>query len=313
MQERKIIKFGNSSYVVTLPLDWIKEHNLDKNASVFTKTNKNSILISTQSPEQTEKNATIVIDDIPFKLFNKKLMSYYLKNCKFIRIEGKSIIERVEEIKVLVNKLSSLEIVEVSTNYIILKNLLNPRELVLDELLHEIITLELSLFDELSKKPANTTMQIVTTLDTNINKLSFLAYKCLNYNIESWDIPHVSKNAIHYWRIISSFEAIGDIMKRIMRYLTQEEGQETIAHIKTIADELKQYYIFTTNLLKENINIENNLPLYLDKKQSLLRQIEQFRTTHMKNANIMLVTLQLFKDIIGQLDTITISIIDIKS
>ena len=93
MQERKIIKFGNSSYVVTLPLDWIKEHNLDKNASVFTKTNKNSILISTQSPEQTEKNATIVIDDIPFKLFNKKLMSYYLKNCKFIRIEGKNIIE----------------------------------------------------------------------------------------------------------------------------------------------------------------------------------------------------------------------------
>jgi antitoxin component of MazEF toxin-antitoxin module len=46
MEPRKIIKFGNSSYVVTLPYTWIKQNNLEKGYSINVKKKKDSLVIS---------------------------------------------------------------------------------------------------------------------------------------------------------------------------------------------------------------------------------------------------------------------------
>ena len=85
MEPRKIIQFGNSSYVVTLPQEWIKKNKLEKGQYVNLSENNNYIILATQ-PLEEEKKAEINLDDKPLKVFNRELISYYLKNYKYIKI-----------------------------------------------------------------------------------------------------------------------------------------------------------------------------------------------------------------------------------
>jgi len=312
MEPRKIIKFGNSSYVITLPFSWLKENNLGKGDSINLSQNKNSILL-TKNVKIEEKRAKINIDDKVLKLFNRELISYYLKNFKYIKIEGKNIIERVEEIRVLKNKLSSLEIVEINTNSITLKDLSNPNDLEITSIINEIVEMEKMLFQELLKEDKSKVHFLISNLDKNINKLSFLGYKAINYNLDTWKNSEEIKNEIYYWRIISSFETVGDIIKRIARYLKNTSSEEN-HHLNNNLEEFKKYFEFVTNLLSINtkVSLDNNLKLYLDKKQSLLREIEALRENFKNNLNLYLVISQLLKDILGKLDDVILSIIDIN-
>ncbi len=312
MENRKIIKFGNSSYVLTIPQDWIKKHNLGKGNEVNITQNDNSLIISLEK-EKEERIAQINLDNKPLKLFNRELISYYLKNYKTIKINGKDVIERLEEIKILKEKLSSVEIVEISKDHITLKDLTNTSELDLCKLIREIIEMEKMLLKELIEFDKKSNNQFfISSLDSNINKLTFLAQKAINYNMDSLNDTQQIKDSIHYHRIVSSLETIGDIAKRVARYL-KDIKKEHMHHIGTTLKNMENYFTFITNLLEKNINIQNNLKLHLDKKQSLLRDFETLREDLKDNVNLYLVITQLFKDILGQLDTITLSIIDLNT
>lgn len=313
MESRKIIKFGTSSYVLTLPYDWMQENGLDKGDSVNVCKSKSSLIITTQK-EEIEKRAVLTLETRPLKLFNRELISYYLKNFNYIEIIGKNVLDKIEEIKIFKEKLSSVEIVEMSEDKIVLKDLTSPKELNLLKIISEIIDMEKTIFNELIKEESierTKKHRFIAQLDTNINKLTFLAYKAINYNLDTIKDPDQVKDSIHYWRIVGSFEHIGDIVKRVARYL-QNENNEHNHHINLVAGDVKKYFEFVTSLLTKDINLDNNLRLYLDKKQSLLRDIEKLRDKIQDDLNLFLVISQLFKDILGQLDSIILSIIDIS-
>lgn len=312
MEPRKIIKFGNSSYVITLPFEWIKKHGLEKGSSLNLNENDSSIVLSLQK-EDKEKSAVINLDNKPLKLLNRELISYYLKNYKYIKLSGKDCINRIEELKVMKEKLSSIEIIEINNDYIVLKDLTNPSQLNVLDLINEIIDMEKILITELIKKDRPNKHYFITQLDSNINKLSFLAYKSINYNLDVLENTSHIKWAIQYHRIVSSLETIGDIIKRVARYM-KDANEENINSVIPILESIEKYYCFIVSLLKTGgSNLDKNLLLYMDKKQSLLREIEFLRDNMKSDLNLYLVITQLLKDIVGQLDVITISIIDINS
>lgn len=309
MESRKVIKFGSSSYVVTLPFEWIKRHNLEKGSNLNIVENDSTLLLSVEKVVK-EKNAIIKIDKVPMKILNRELISYYLKNYKYIKLEGKNIFDKLDDIKVLKEKLSSVEIVELNKDYIVLKDLTSPDELNVCSIIQEIVEMEKILFDEFITIESQNRQHFISTLDTNINKLSFLAFKAINYNLDVLHNPAEAKDAIHYHRIVSAFETIGDILKRVTRYLKGEDERQVHLVNKQLSF-LREYFIFVTNLLNENINLNENLKVQQDKKQSLLREFEQMRG-EFENIKLYLVVTQLFKDIMGQLDTIVLSVIDLR-
>ena len=245
MEQRKIIKFGNSSYVITLPLEWIKKHELDKGDCIAMAENEDSIIISVEKQEG-EKIAQISLDDVPLKLFNKQLISYYLKNFKYIKIICQNCVERLEEIKILKEKLSSVEIIEIQRDYIILKDLTSPEELNIHSLIDEIIDMEKLLFRELRKGEGIKRQQLLTSLDANVNKLTFLAYKAINYNLDSWKNPREVKDTIHYRRIVSSFEELGDVLKRFSSFI--KEDKPYMPQIYSTIKDLENYFILLLHL-----------------------------------------------------------------
>lgn len=55
MDPRKIIKFGNSSYVVTLPNEWVKKHKLDKGSQVFLSERGDSLMVNLRDRHEEKK------------------------------------------------------------------------------------------------------------------------------------------------------------------------------------------------------------------------------------------------------------------
>lgn len=313
METRKIIKFGNSSFVITLPNEWMKANNLEKGSEINLGVTDKIITLSSQK-EKTVKRAVIDISNKPLKLFNRELISYYLKNYKFIEIIGDDILDKIDQIKIFQDKLSSVEIVEINENKIVFKDLTSPSELDLKHIISEITNMLKMLFEQLKKNDDEKKQAkhfFISQLDSNINKLTFLAFKAINYNLDTIQNPEEIKGSIHYWRLVTSFETIGDIIKRIARYLRNTDEKQTTILLPVLIN-VENYFEFITNLLSKKINLQNNLKLYLDKKQSLLRDIENVRTKSAANANVTLVVTQLFKDILGQLDNVILSIIDLR-
>lgn len=309
MVERKIIKFGASSFVLTLPTEWVKKNKLEKGDSIDLQESQNKLIITTEKDSLEEKEVEININDMPLKIFNKKLISYYLKNYKFIKIKGEKVIERLEELRVFKEKLSSIEIYEIGKDFILLKDLSDPQALNVENMIQKIIGIEKILFDEIIE---NNRHNFISQIDSNINKLTFLIFKTINYHLEKREKTYEVKNSIYLWRIVSSLESIGDIIKRVAMYLERCEDKNS-HNMVLMLRELKSYFEFITSLLVKDIKLENNLKLYLDKKQSLLKEFEENRIKFQDNINLYLVVSQLLKDIVGELDTITLSIIDIYS
>ena len=234
-----------------------------------------------------------------------------MKNYKTIKVTCKNCIERIEEIRVLKEKLSSVEITQISKDYVILKDLISPSELDVNKIMKEIIDMEKILFQELVKGEAKDKHYLINNLDSNINKLTFLGYKAINYNLDSWKNPQDVKKSIHHRRFISAFEETGDILKRITRYI-KEDDKPYMPELFTTISHIEAYYTFITSLIDLDTNLDNNLKLYLDKKQSLLREFEDLREVFGKDVNLFLVITQLFRDIIGQMERVVLSIIDLK-
>lgn len=311
MEQRKIIKFGNSSHVITLPQEWLENNSLQKGDLLNVVKKEKSLFLSTEDATESVKKAQISIDNKQLKLFNKELLSYYLKNYKIIEIIGENVLDRLEEIKRFKEKISSVEITEMTKTKVVLRDLTSPSELKLENLIGEIVDMEKLFFDEICGTSINEKYSFLIELDSNINKLAFLAQKSINYNLVSLADSEKVCGAIHYWRIVSNLEEIGDILKRVARYLKNESNEHN-HFITEVIKKLKTYFCFIMDLFENEGDFEKDLDVYLDKKQTLLREIEELRGKLLDDLNLFLVLSQLFKDILGKLDTVILSIIDLK-
>lgn len=308
METRKIIKFGNSSFVITLPPKWLKANNLNQENTLEIFNMAGDLLIKPKKIPKI-KRAVITIDGKLSKLFKKQLISYYIQNFEIIEIHGKNLLSKLDEIKIIKEKLSSIEIFEIKEDRILLKDITSFKELDKCKLIEEIIEMEKTIFDEILK---DSNPFIISNIDININKLTFLTFKLLNNNLTKFIQPEEIKNSVYYWRIVSALENIGDILKRISRNKKQMNLEERSIVGKLILD-TKSYYQFITDLFLSKIDIKKNLNMYLDKKQSLLREIEENKMNIKENIAIYYVLGQLLKDLLGKIEEIILCVIDINS
>ena len=122
MSYRKLVKFGNSSYILSLPKAWIVKHNLDKGdlISVLEEDGYLRLEPGVSKKEDPIRELVINVDcDLPVW---QKLISAYINNYDVINLVGKNISSKSEEIRELVGRLVALELVQQSPKKITLKS-----------------------------------------------------------------------------------------------------------------------------------------------------------------------------------------------
>lgn len=160
MEVRTLLRLGKSSLVVVLPKDWLKELDLKAGDKVVVTQEEDGTLKILPSNIETKKNGrkiniTINVDNCSEpNLIERILVGNYLVGNDFINIVStKSILspDYLKTIRKIVNKLRGVEIVEHTTNKIVLQCVADPIKFTISNILNRMLSLIISALDYIKR------------------------------------------------------------------------------------------------------------------------------------------------------------------
>ncbi len=251
MEYRKLIKFGNSSHVISIPKEWIKKHNIKKGHIIhFQEDEKNNLILSVSNPDdeiKKRKTLSINIDDMTKKEIEIEIIENYVKEFDKIKITGKEITKRDKEIRDLLNELVAIEVVEQTKDRIIAKDFLDIKNVQLTDLERRLDIVIKSILIDSRFGSGKENYENIKNRDYDANKLTYVLLRVIRRGLEN---PRVAKklnvNSLelvykHY--VVLAIERIGDLAKRISRLDNQNKfTKQEIKELNTIHDMLRENY-----------------------------------------------------------------------
>ena len=247
MEYRKLISFGKSSFVVSLPKSWVKNNKLKKGDLIYFDEKDSYLMLRPHEIEQQEDRVTtILVDGKSLALIRRELNAAYIENYREITFKGKELKEKSEQILKYIRDLIALEVLEIDSNKIITKDFLNMNKVSIIELLKKMDIIVRSMLKDCSQCFAEKNATNIALRDEDVNRLSFLLYRVIrhgmqnqtmifkNYNLSSIDLLNC------YWATFH-LEAIADETKRVSRVmqiaiLSAKKQQEFVALLKRAED-----------------------------------------------------------------------------
>ncbi len=234
MEYRKLIKFGNSSYVLSLPKAWVQKNNLSKGDLIYLNENGNNelMLSATNGADQRVKlqEVTIDIDGKSFLDIKREIVSAYIRNMHVINIEGKNLDKKVREIREFMSNLMALEVVEHNSDRIVAKDFLNMKKISLFQTIKKIDAVVRGMMQDSQKIFETDTYQSLMVRDEDVNRLVNMVLRVSRYALRK---PSLIQSAgltpfdfFKYLQVADALERIADEAKRLSRYLRKLEVDE---------------------------------------------------------------------------------------
>ena len=228
MDYRKLIKFGDNSFVVSLPKHWLKRNQLEKGSLVYLSENPaNELVLAPEKRELKETLTEISIDTKGKSVLELKreIIASYVNDYTVIKIVGPEVETYLEDLRNILNSLVAVEIIEQTANKIVAQDFLNIQDASLDRIIRRIDTIIRSIFLDLDLTAKNDTHKTILARDFDINKLSYLGFKVIKRALKR---PQVAQelnlspaHLLDYWLIILKLEKTGDALKRLSRTKSQ--------------------------------------------------------------------------------------------
>jgi len=271
LEPRKIIKFGNSSFVVSLPKSWMEENELGKGDSVYLEYLGNgSLMLNTGNIKKKKPKGYSI--GFPLNVsFNEKLKREiyhaYLNDFKIIKINGPGVKENTSEIReFLQNNFAGLEVLKQTSTSIVAHDLLDMGELSLRKMIRRIDVICRSMITDtiegIDKKGSH--VQIYKR-DDDVNRLVFLCYKIIRN--ASKDISFAKRmdvtplELMDYKFIINNLERIADQSKRISKIFDK---------VKISNGDKKLFRELYVDIEKEYLNV---MRAYYNKNRNLVHKV----------------------------------------
>ncbi len=281
MEYRKLISFGKSSYVVSLPKSWVKQNKLKKGDLVYIEESGPSLVLNKKDDEKAteEKEKVITIDGKKMTQIGREVSAAYIRNFRQITLKGKETRIKIKEIQQIIQNHIALEIMEQTADTVVAKDFLNMEKVGLIELIRKMDVVTRTMFKESCNIFAEDVYENINERDKDVNRLYFLSYRAVLYNIEnpSKAMKNFKLGAIDLIRIHNLafyIEAIADEVRRTARYLRLLKIVSTKQkHIEQLLNSLQSYYLETMKAVYNNdldlalqlsetkANFESNLDL----------------------------------------------------
>src|SRR3989344_802603 len=141
MEYRKLIKFGNSSHIISLPNSWIRKNKLKKGALIYFEENGNGEIIL--APKEInnkilDKEITIDITGKEINEVRRELSTAYINNYRIINVVGKDLNANSGNIKNSLRNFMAMEIMEQTSKNITAKDFLDMNSISIDEIIRKI-------------------------------------------------------------------------------------------------------------------------------------------------------------------------------
>ena len=279
MELRKVQFTGGSSYVLTLPKEWIEEQKIKKNDSLGVEVQPDGTLLITRSidqgPAQRTKEFDLAGITEPAYLF-RLLIGAYISGYTFIVIHSQQRLPPFvrEVVRNFTQMTIGQEVVEETDTEITLKDLLNPAEMPFDNTIKRMFMIVKAMHEDAitAIRTQNQTLaNDVTTRDNDVDRLHWLIARQTNMILSNASLSrkmNVSPvMALHYFTISRIIERIGDHAERIISIaqpvLTKKIDPEILGKIAKASElslgifDRSIVSFFNNDMKKANHNIES--------------------------------------------------------
>jgi phosphate uptake regulator len=267
MEKRKIILFGTNSYIVSLPKTWIDKNKLKKGDSVQISEIDDEIIINLGNEKQEPiELIDINIDKKEIEIIRTEIITAYLRGYNEININGRSLNKNIAKIRSFVTNLPGLEVMDLTSDTMRIKNLLNEWGVSIDEILLRTNNMIISMIKDTILCLDEDIHESIIERDNDVNRMVFLSYRVLRKALKNKSFAKNLKlypdQIIMLWQIFLRLEKIGDQNKRLARFYIQSKNLNKIL-IKEIHNDLKQQH---SELFNDYYNKKTDKILYIATK-----------------------------------------------
>jgi len=315
MEIRRIQMTGGSSYIITLPKDWIKSSNIKKNDPIgLLKQSDGTLLITSRiKEEQPYKMKEFDISKISKHNFLlRQLIGAYIAGYTLINVKSNSRmnIDIRNVLRTFTQTTIGQEIIEETDNSVTLKDLLNPIEMPLDRTIKRMqIIINGMNEDALRALKTNDTKLAheIILRDTEVDRLHLLVarqYHMILQNVSLAEKMNITIDlSSNYFLISRIIERIGDHIVRIAQNIKNlninKHNQKIIDKIE-IADNLA-LDIFNKSmgaLFRKDIKASNE---NIDTVEKLEKICEEINTLALQQKAIIAISIGYIADSIRRI------------
>ncbi|MBN2150608.1 MAG: phosphate uptake regulator PhoU [Candidatus Lokiarchaeota archaeon] len=229
MEIRKIQKTGGSSYIVSLPKDWVTGNHLKEQEKVglIPRADGTLLIVPNIDKEYIKREKELKVDDIiNMDFFYRLLVGAYITGYNIIHVTSK---ERVDtNIKATARKFIrdaiGLEIMEETQQSLSIKDLLNPAEMRFNTWVERLSKLVITQLEDISlaieKKDEQLTREVIAR-DAEVKRIHWLIlrqHNILQRNLLlSEQLQEGEKQGANFTLITRIIESLGDHAVRMAR------------------------------------------------------------------------------------------------
>jgi phosphate uptake regulator len=298
IETRKVQQTGGSSYIVSLPKEWIDRHGIQAKDTIGILPQPDGNLMVTPyiHSEQYIKERSFDIDEIKnIDFFFRLLIGAYIMGYSIIKIKSSKKIQHQmrSTIESFINIAMGPEIIEETSNTILIKDLLDPKEMPFDKTIKRMYILAQNMHEDavraLEKGNKNLAEQVINR-DDQIDRLNWLVERqahivlrdiilCQKMNISLEDASN--------YQLISRFlERIADhavkIAKSVLRINFERIDKNLLNNITKVSKlSLDLLNLSLDAWLQKSLNLANE---NIESIEKLISECEKIEFNDRNNA-----------------------------
>lgn len=210
--KRKIIKQANQAYTMTLPIDWVRQNNIDKDSEVEVTLADKSLIISNTGKVELKKK-TIDVNDFEGKTITRIIQSMYAQGIDELTLISKENISG-ELVRGLRDSIGFALVGQEKDKYTI-KDMGGGSYSDLDEIFKRVFQMILLFYESAIKDifgEQKETMEGINSRDSEINKFCLYLERAIN----KMSYPNTINGRVLF-AYSFNLEKIGDEINRLWR------------------------------------------------------------------------------------------------
>jgi len=257
---RKVIKFGNSSHVVSLPKEWLEKNSLKKGDSIFFEENTEGLLLRSDPGDTIfkKKEITISTEGKNKDVITREIFAAYINGNNVINIEGNNLKEFAREVREQLNNLAGTEIIEQTNKRIVAKDFLRIEDVSLIEIIKKMDVTTRAMIEESLVCKEKETREDIALKDMDVNRLFFLVYRTIKTASQNSGMAKAlnlyNHELIGKLKLVDSIENVADEAKRIARFfiILEKNKSKELDQIKKIYKEVEKNFADIMNAFYDN-------------------------------------------------------------
>ncbi len=283
MEVRRLQLIGGSSYMVSLPKDWVRSNKLKQGDEIVLQISDDAVTIYPKKFLEDMRITRVKIEKIPRldeKFIKRYIFALYIQGIDEIVIEDKSINARVvSKISEIVKQLIGMEIIDASEGRVVLKCLATTDFDVYGVIkrMSQIIVGMLSTIHECIRANDLNGLKEISNLESDSDRLYLLAIRQEHRLVREFSTPgkwNELRLILGVRTVAKLLEEIADSLNEFSMYIANNpsnlEIERTVLRLKNAFEKVFEAYI------KSNVELsEDSIEMLEEIEEEILEEMQK--------------------------------------